>query len=100
MVGKEKQKPRAINLNFERAETKYTNLAILSHSQAEFIIDFARMLPGMEKPEVQDRIIMTPLHAKLLLHALSENIKKYEGRFGNIDIPSGIQEGMGMGFKA
>jgi len=100
MVGKEKQKTRTIDLDFEKSETKYSNLVVLSHSQAEFIIDFARILPGMKRPEVQDRIVLTPLHAKLLLNALSENLKKYEGRFGNIEIPAGVKEGMGMGFKA
>ncbi|MCK4571670.1 MAG: DUF3467 domain-containing protein [Candidatus Stahlbacteria bacterium] len=100
MIGKEKQEKRTINLNFEKAETKYVNLSLLSHSQAEFIIDFARILPGMVKPEVQDRIVMTPIHAKLLLNALSENIKKYEEKFGKIEIPTGVEEGTETGYKS
>jgi len=99
-MDKEKQKPRGVPLDFEGVETKYANLTILSHSQAEFIIDFARILPGLKKPEVQERIIMTPLHTKLLLHALSENMKKYEDRFGKIEIPAGAKEGTVTGFKA
>lgn len=100
MIKKENKEMKTINLDFEKADTKYVNLAILSHSQAEFIIDFARILPGMVKPEVQERIIMTPIHAKLLLNALSENVKKYEEKFGNISIPTGVEERMGMGFKS
>jgi len=98
MIKKENNEMKTINLDFEKAETKYVNLAILSYSQAEFIIDFARILPGMVKPEVQERIIMTPIHAKLLLNALGENVKKYEEKFGNINIPTDIEEKMGMGF--
>lgn len=100
MIKKENKEMKTINLDFEKADTKYVNLAILSHSQAEFIIDFARILPGMVKPEVQERIIMTPIHAKLLLNALSENVKKYEEKFGNISIPTEVEERMGMGFKS
>ncbi|MEA1912278.1 MAG: DUF3467 domain-containing protein [candidate division WOR-3 bacterium] len=98
MIDRDKQKSPQIKLNFEKAETKYVNLAVLSHSQAEFIIDFARMLPGQEKPEAQDRMIMTPLHAKLLLLALKENIDKFENRFGEIQVPQEAKKG--MSFKA
>ncbi len=62
----------------------YSNLALISHSGAEIIIDFARMLPGMPKAVVQARIILTPQHAKSLEKALDENIKKFEARFGEI----------------
>ena len=64
----------------------YSNLAIITHSDDEFILDFANMLPGMPKPGVRSRIIMTPKHAKRLLHALSDNIQKYESHFGAIDM--------------
>ncbi len=62
----------------------YSNLALISHSGAEIIIDFARMLPGMPKAVVQARIILTPQHAKSLEKALDENLKKFEAHFGEI----------------
>ena len=60
------------------AKGNYSNLAIITHSFSEFILDFASMLPGMTKPEVGSRIIMTPEHAKRLFLALKDNIEKYE----------------------
>ena len=59
---------------------------IITHSHSEFIIDFATMLPGQPKPEVSNRIIMTPEHTKRLLNALMDNITKYESQFGFIDL--------------
>ena len=76
----------SIELNPEVAGGTYSNLAIITHSDDEFILDFANMLPGMPKPGVRSRIIMTPKHAKRLLHALSDNIQKYESHFGPIDM--------------
>ena len=77
-------------LNFELrpevAQGTYSNLTIISHSHSEFIIDFATMLPGQPKPEVSNRIIMTPEHTKRLLNALMDNITKYESQFGFIDL--------------
>ena len=69
------------------AEGKYANLAILSHSHAEFIADFARVMPGMPKAPVVSRIILAPEHAKRLLFALQDNIMKYEQQFGKIVLP-------------
>lgn len=66
----------------------YSNLAIITHSSSEFIIDFASLLPGVPKPTVRSRIIMNPEHAKRLLGALQENIVKYEKEFGKINFPS------------
>lgn len=68
------------------AKGTYSNLVILSHSHSEFILDFATMLPGMQKPEISNRIIMTPEHAKRLLLTLQENIGKYESQHGSINI--------------
>jgi len=65
-------------------EGTYSNLAIISHSTAEFIFDFTRLLPGTPKAKVHARVIMTPQHAKLLLNALGENIRKFEQTFGEI----------------
>ena len=75
-----------LELKPEVAKGSYSNLAIISHSRSEFIIDFAAMLPGLPKPEVRSRIIMTPEHAKRLMNALFDNISKYEAQFGVIDL--------------
>ncbi len=76
-----------IELSEELAEGKYSNLAIISHSPSEFVIDFIRVMPNMPKAKVQSRIILTPQHAKRLLQAMADNIKKYEAQFGFIDEP-------------
>lgn len=85
---------KSLNLELkpEIAKGCYSNLAIISHSHSEFVIDFATMLPGMPKPDITNRILMTPEHAKRLLGALSDNISKYESLFGQIEIP-GQQQG-------
>lgn len=75
-----------IELGEKEAEGIYSNLAIITHSAAEFIIDFTRVVPGVPKAKVYARIITTPQHAKMLLKALSENISKFEARFGEIKI--------------
>ena len=66
----------------------YTNLALITHTPSEIIIDFARVLPNTPKAKVYARIINTPIHAKLLLRALSENLEKYEEQFGEIKLPA------------
>lgn len=78
------KKEMQIELNQETAEGVYSNLAIISHSSSEFVIDFVRMMPGMPKAPVKSRIILTPEHAKRLMFALEENIRKYEAQFGPI----------------
>jgi len=75
-----------IELGEKEAEGTYSNLAIITHSPAEFIIDFTRVVPGVPKAKVQSRIITTPQHAKMLLKALQDNIEKFESRFGEIKI--------------
>ncbi len=75
-----------IELGEKEAEGTYSNLAIITHSPAEFIIDFTRVVPGVPKAKVQSRIITTPQHAKMLLKALEDNIEKFEARFGEIKI--------------
>ncbi len=84
-----------IELGEKEAEGIYSNLAIISHSNAEFIIDFTRLLPGTPKAKVQARIIMTPMHAKMLSKALSENIIKFENQNGEIKTQGGNEP---MGF--
>jgi hypothetical protein len=75
-----------IELNEKEAEGIYSNLAIITHSPAEFVIDFTRIVPGVPKARVLARIITTPQHAKMLLKALNDNIEKYEVRFGEIKV--------------
>ena len=84
----EEKKPNPISLEIkpEIAKGTYSNLAIISHSQSEFIIDFATTLPGLPKPEISNRIIMTPEHARRLLNALADNINKFEDKFGKISL--------------
>lgn len=74
-----------IELPEELAEGVYANLAIISHSHSEFVIDFIRMMPNVPKAKVKSRIILTPQHAKRLMRALQDNIKKFENQFGQID---------------
>lgn len=76
-----------IELSEEVAEGVYSNLAIISHSNSEFVLDFVRMVPNVPKAKVKSRVILTPQHAKRLLRALADNVKKFEAQFGNIDEP-------------
>ncbi len=76
-----------IELSEEIAEGIYSNLAIISHSHAEFIVDFIRLMPNVPKAKVKSRIILTPQHAKRLMKALLDNVKKYETQFGPIEDP-------------
>jgi hypothetical protein len=73
-----------IELSEEIAEGVYSNLAIITHSNSEFVVDFIKMLPGVPKAKVKSRIILTPQHAKRLLQALKENITKFENANGTI----------------
>lgn len=82
-----KKAPEAqIQMTDEVAQGVYSNLAIITHSHAEFILDFVNALPGAH-PRVKSRIVMTPEHAKRLLLALSGNVTKYEQNFGKIHLP-------------
>ena len=79
-----------IEISDEVAEGTYSNLAIITHSPNEFIIDFAQMMPGTPKAKVRSRVIMNPLNAKRLYKALADNIAKYEQQFGPINDGGGI----------
>ena len=76
-----------IELSEEIAEGVYTNLAVITHSSAEFVLDFIRIMPGIPKAKVKSRVIMSPEHAKRLLHALNDNIHRYEKANGIIMTP-------------
>ena len=73
-----------IELSEEIAEGIYSNLAIITHSQSEFVIDFIKMMPGVPKAKVKSRIVLTPQHAKRLVKALNENILRFEQVHGKI----------------
>ncbi|MDX9726132.1 MAG: DUF3467 domain-containing protein [Bacteroidales bacterium] len=74
----------SIELNEEVAQGTYSNLAVITHSSSEFVIDFVRIMPGIPKAQVKSRIILTPEHAKRLVAALQDNISKYEAVHGKI----------------
>lgn len=79
-----------IELSEEIAEGIYSNLAIITHSQSEFVIDFIKIMPGVPKARVKSRILLTPQHAKRLAKALAENIGKFEqahGKIKDVDTP-------------
>ena len=80
-----------IDLTPEVAEDIYTNLAIITHSSAEVVMDFIRVLPGVPKANVKSRIVLAPEHAKRLLFALQDNIVKYEQALGPINLPGAEQ---------
>ena len=80
-------KPLEIELTPEVAQGVYANLAIIVHSSSEFILDFARILPGVSKASVKSRVVLAPEHAKRLLMALQENVAKYEHQYGTIKVP-------------
>ena len=84
MAEEKKQQGINIELSEETAEGVYSNLAIITHSSSEFILDYIRIMPGVPKGKVKSRIIMTPEHAKKLHRALSDNLAKYEGSYGKI----------------
>jgi len=91
MDQKAKKNQINIELKEEVAQGTYSNLAIITHSTSEFVLDFVRIMPGIPKAEVKSRVILTPEHAKRLLNALKENIDKYESIHGpvkNIDGPA------------
>ena len=73
-----------IELNEETGQGIYSNLAIISHSPSEFVIDFIRVMPGIPKAQVKSRIILTPEHAKRLYAALKDNVARFEKQFGVI----------------
>jgi hypothetical protein len=86
-----------IELNEEVAEGTYSNLAIISHSNSEFVFDFIKVLPGLPKAKVKSRIMMTPQHAKRLMRALQDNIAKFESQQGEIKDSDGPQFPMNFG---
>jgi hypothetical protein len=88
----EQQNPEGqlnIELSEEVAEGIYSNLAIITHSNSEFVVDFIKVMPGVPKARVKSRIVLTPQHAKRLLSALKENVAKFESVHGPIKVDHG-----------
>jgi hypothetical protein len=85
-----------VELGEKEAEGIYSNLAIITHSPAEFVIDFTRVLPGVPLARVHARVVMTAQHAKLLQRALEDNINKYEMKFGEIKVHGDTAGGFGF----
>ncbi len=95
-----KQNQINIELKEEVAQGTYSNLAVITHSSSEFVVDFVRIMPGIPKAEVKSRIILTPEHAKRLLMALKDNIEKFEsvhGEIKNVDGGGGPMMPMNFG---
>lgn len=86
-----------IEISEEVAEGVYANLAIITHSHAEFVIDFVNVMPGTPKSKVKSRLILTPQHAKRFMKALTENIKRFEAANGAIQDIEEIQLPMNFG---
>ncbi len=90
----QKNQQLQIELSPEVAEGVYSNLAIISHSSSEFVLDFIRIMPGMPKAHVKSRVVLTPEHAARLFRALQDNLNKYEMQFGKI---KNVESGNGGG---
>jgi|TARA_B100000378_G_scaffold277137_1_gene276639 hypothetical protein len=86
-VNKKKEQQINIELDEKVGSGDYANFVVITHSPAEFVMDFTRLLPGMPKAKVNSRIIMAPSHAKSFQRALSDNIEKYEKQYGEIFVP-------------
>ena len=84
MAEEQNQNQLNIELTEEVAEGVYSNLAIITHSHAEFVVDFVNVMPGTPKSKVKSRIIFTPQHAKRFMKALTENIQRFEAANGSI----------------
>jgi len=88
-MSEKKTQPGQMNIELPEsvAEGQYSNLAIISHNHSEFVVDFVMMVPNVPKAKVKSRIILSPQHAKRLMMALADNIKKFEQQFGTISEP-------------
>ena len=86
----DKKKIQQINIELDEkiSSGEYANFVVVTHSTAEFVLDFTRILPGVPKAKVHSRIIMAPQHVKAFLGALNDNIKKFEAKHGEITMPN------------
>ena len=84
---KDKKKTQIkIEIDETIGQGEYVNFAIVTHSPAEFVMDFIRVLPGVPKSKVKSRIVISPIHAKTFMLALQDNIKKFEAKYGEIKV--------------
>jgi hypothetical protein len=99
MMEEQNQQQNQLNIEIseEVAEGEYANLAIITHSHAEFVIDFVNVMPGTPKSKVKSRIILTPQHAKRFMKALTENIQRFEAANGKIQDLEEVQIPMNFG---
>jgi hypothetical protein len=94
------QNPLQVEIGEREAEGIYSNVAFIAHSPSEVILDFGRALPGLPKAKVYARVILTPQHAKSLLAALDENLKRFEAQFGPIKLPNDARGEPTIGFTS
>jgi hypothetical protein len=86
-------RPKRINIEIPKDLTAvYANVAFISHTPAEIILDFGQAFPRMARGKVMSRIIMSPMHAKMLQRALAQNVSNYERQFGEIRLPTNLAE--------
>ena len=85
MAEQPQQNQLNIEISEDMAEGTYANLAVITHSHAEFVLDFVNVMPGTPKSRVKSRIIFTPMHAKRFMKALQENVERYEAAHGKIN---------------
>ena len=82
--------PTPVNIEIPNdLKVHYANFALIMHTPSEVILNFTSIMPGMTRAQIDTRIVMTPMHAKMMLNALAENLDKYEAQFGEIKLPSG-----------
>ena len=93
------QQPIPVELDEKAAEGIYSNLVLISHSPAEFVLDFGRVVPGKNNVKVKSRVILSPINAKHLLHNLAEQVRRYEQQFAEIKIPQRFAPETPPGFK-
>jgi len=96
----DKAKKNQLNIQLDEniANGTYSNLVIINHSSTEFVLDFVSVMPGVPKSKVKSRMVLAPQHAKRLLRALSENIKRYENSHGEIKEDQKQQQNIPMNF--
>ena len=98
----QKEKPAQSNqinieLSEEIADGIYSNLAIIQHSNQEFVVDFIKVMPGVPKAKVKARIVLTPQHAKRFMRAMVDNVRKFESMYGDIQEAEDIKIPMNFG---
>ena len=99
MIMNNTEQPNQLNIEIseEVSEGQYANLAIITHSHAEFVIDFVNVMPGTPKSKVKSRLIFTPMHAKRFMRALIENVERYETANGKIQDLEQVEIPMNFG---